>query len=105
MFYLGTISCTGTSGYTNQRTGASGSLPFAIPRMQRLYLSPDTAGMRWALGAQSGFNASGLAMAPLGAADSLQGPFTVNGDPNGTPVVSVVALVSGSVRVFAGPRQ
>ena len=101
MFYLGTISATGTSGYTNERTGASGSLPFTIPKAQRIYLVPDTANMRWALGSRSGFNASGLSMAPLGAADSLNGPFNTVVD---TPVVSVVALVSGSVRVYAGPK-
>lgn len=102
MFYLGSIQASGSSGFTNQRTGASGALPFRIPPNKPLYLSPDTAGMRFALGAFSGFNASGLAMAPLGAADSLQGPFSTAGE---VPVVSVVALVSGTVRVFAGSRS
>lgn len=102
MYFLGSLQATGSLPATNQNTGASGALPFAVRSQQQIYLVPDAAGLRWAAGGRSGFSASGLSSAPLGAVDSLNGPFTLTGD---APIISVVGVAGGVVRVYAGPRQ
>lgn len=101
MYPIGQIQATGTLPSSSNATGPSGALPFRVPPMARLWFVPDTAGMRVVIG-PSGTVATGLLAAPLGAADSLSGPFYPTG---GAPSISVVSATGGTVRVFAGPRS
>lgn len=106
MFFLGTLQtsagATGSLlGVNNRVTGISGARPFSLPRDARLFLSPDTTGMRWALGASAGFQVGATTSLPLGGPDGVNGPYGVVGESS---TISVISPLGGTVRVFLGGR-
>lgn len=103
MFYAGTIQTASgaTLGNSNQVTGISGARPFRIAKDSRVYLSPDTTGMRWALGASAGFACGVTTSAPLAGPDSISTPYGMIGE---NPTISVIGPIGGTVKVFVSRR-
>ena len=87
MVYLGTV--TGGSGaYSNQRTGASGGAPFALPTgLRAVYLAPQASGIFAEIHGQSYASGDGKGAQLAWSASGLQlihGPFKVPPGPNPT---------------------